>query len=341
MDNQPFEKSKVQNGKFVFFNVVDASIEYNDFEMPIVFDIVINDSISKAKINVTFGTIDEGIGILLFGDSFPEYCEYVALLLDKQYAEQCCENINNASIETSSTTNNPKYIFCNQNHNSSISGGNASNETVIITVSKRDFKDDVALGSSGAKGFEVIRIFGRSNNVKNAISGATSVFPYKATAKFTCNTTNFLQIFDTTPSNSSSSLPPAFDLISSVIPGADTAIATVNLLLSLLSSTSVTKSMTGSNTHYNSVEVAMTIASANASQADLPATSPRATARNNTSNGVACEITYTSLASSVLTGSVTASGKMLYKVYTNNGHQMLTATTGYASITHNVYYVGA
>lgn len=315
------------NGEYVYDGVLNISIVVGDTEIPAYIDIVSKNDFSEIVANVSMGTIENNAGVMFFGEVFEEYMLYS----DKRQSEQLVEDIYPASNSAREINSNDAFEYVGIATNKTINGQSGTGETVIISVGKRDFKDENA-----STGFEMIRIFGRSANVLPYVNNSVYALPLEATARFHCSTQGFLVVRDTTPNETDYSLPPVFDFLSSFNSNASIIVGGINLLVSLLNTVDVNMYKSTGFTKNNNATVDMNLRYSDRFNVCLPAADYYGDAIYDQYHGVACEFEYGIDSSGKTQGLITAFGKMIYEIELTN-NRYTTQSTGEASLSHFAY----
>lgn len=295
---------------------------------PILIDIVEADDFSEVIATTSCGVLEEGVGVIFWGNLFEEYETFYDLQMDSIAQPELVKS-NNASVLASSGRN---YDYVGKNRYEGITGGSGGNgETVIVVVGKRDFRD-----GNATNGYEMIRVFSRTGKAKNYIDGATSAYAIEANVDFTCTTKNLLDVSDVSPKSTSPSMPKVFNFFASLYPALGSSIAAVDLVgFNKAGSVNHTINSTSGHSFDNHANIKIDTSMMSSSDINLPASTTYTKAQEDTSHGAVGEIQYQKYMN-ISSGSVTAKGRIKYRFYYST-HRYTSAYTNYASVTHTIY----
>ena len=295
---------------------------------PILIDIVEVNNFSKVIATMSCGVLEEGIGVIFWGDMFEDYKCFYDLQMDSIEQPQIVKS-GNAGVLASSGRN---YDYVGKSKFEGITGGSGgSGETVIVVVGKRDFRD-----GNATNGYEMIRVFSRTGNAKNYIDGATSAYAIEANVDFTCTTKNFLDVSDVSPKSTSPTMPKVFNFFASLYPALGSIIAAVDLVgYNKAGSVNHTINSTSGHSFDNHANIAIDTSMMSSSDINLPTSTTYTNAQKDTAHGAVGEIQYQKYMN-ISSGSVTAKGRIKYRFYYST-HRYTSAYTNYASVTHDIY----
>lgn len=327
------EEYTLRDGEKMYVGILNSYVEKSGERIPVLVDFASALNFDNYRASISVGTIEDNAGILFFGESFPQYSEYVLETLHA-YEEDKTISSNQNNLLLTNTIDVPEsdwYEHAGYAVNRKMGSNTGTVESVIVTAAKRDFSD-----TGNNRGFELIRIFARDINARNLVDGATSAVPVKAVATFKSNTTGFLDIDAAYPNSSSIQMPACFAILSNIHAGIGAALAIVEAGLNAILS-NVSQSMSvGTGGGYDEIEVTMSINSATSSYASLPHGTAIIDAIEDEAHGVACKVVYDTFDSPASSGQVTVKGSVQYRIY-NGSHNTSVISSGTATVSHYIW----
>jgi len=330
--NQKLSVESLENGSKVCAGVIKTEIEKGGETVPINIDLCSTYDFKKCIASVAFDLLEEQGQVLFYGDLFDEYLAYLEQGIKVKSDEAIfCEAEN---LETTSEKGNTKYAHVGTARNQTL-GGASGKETLVMCVSKRDYRDR----KSKDIGFEMIRVFGRSSNALSYVSSANKAYPIATDVTFKCLKKDFLDVTKVTPSGSGDNLPGIFDLVAKLHPNADGFITVVDILYKL-TAPGTTSSIYAQSGFADANVAKATIAISglnNMKNVNLPKSSEWGDAKADSDHGLAWKVKYETTGDDTAgSASVVVTSKLDYRFYYDNNRTTV-KTTGAAKIQHTIY----
>lgn len=321
---------QTSNGKVVYDGAIDINIENEKYEnTPCILDVTLLDDFSNGIISLSLGELgsDNGLAMLFWGEVFPEQQEVYRLNMNKVTSNNEI-NMNTLEFGTMAAEG---YAHVGNAASKALGSTNYTQEFAVISVAKADPRD-----RNSTTGNELIRIFGRSYNVKNAVTGCLLVEPTSIEAVFQANQEGgFLEIDKTIPRVGYDVIPDGFDILSQLYPSAGTIIQSLNIFLSAISSTTVSTADRYGDGIPTKVTV-KTYIDENNSYLDLPSNVAVSSAHTNKINGATVQVSYDVWPNNISFMAVESRGRVQYRCYLT-GDKTSSVTTGYATYPHAIF----